>query len=111
MALDAAQKNQQGPKERGSFFSYHDVCYPAFSEWWSWSDPLVLLGVLWLNGNVDFPLLGFLTLGLVFGAPKGGSLGHMTPPTYFYFGDISSSYEALASLPSHLRHPPSPSTA
>ena len=52
----------------------------TFSKEWLWPDPLILsLGVLWLNGIVDCPLLGFLTLGLVSGAPRGGSLGCMTP--------------------------------
>ena len=37
------------------------------------------LGVLWLNGTADFPLLGFLISGLVSGAPEGSPLGHMAP--------------------------------
>ena len=37
------------------------------------------LGILWLNGTADCPLLGFFTSGLVFGAPKGWPLGHMSP--------------------------------
>ena len=50
------------------------------SEGWLWSDPLVLpLGVLWLNGTVDYTLLGFLTPRLVSKAPRGWSIGHMTP--------------------------------
>ena len=38
----------------------------AFFEGWLWMDSLIFsLGVLWLNGIVEFPLLGFLTLGMV----------------------------------------------
>ena len=44
----------------------------TFSKGWLWSDPLIFsLGVLWLNGIVDYALLGFLTLGLVSRALKG----------------------------------------
>ena len=37
------------------------------------------LGILWLNGIVDFPLLGFLSSGLLHVAPKGSPLGNMAP--------------------------------
>ena len=47
------------------------------------------------NIVVDYPLLGFLTLGLAFKAPRGGSLGHMTPPTYCCSSDISSVKQEL----------------
>ena len=37
------------------------------------------LGILWFNGTVDFPLLGFLTSRLVSEAPEGSPLDHMAP--------------------------------
>ena len=37
------------------------------------------LGIIWLNGIVEFPLLGFLTSGLLHVAPKGSPLGNMAP--------------------------------
>ena len=37
------------------------------------------LGVLWLNGTADYPLLRFLTSRLVSKAPEGSPLGHMAP--------------------------------
>ena len=44
----------------------------VIEQWWLWLGPLVLpLGVLWLNGTADYPLLGFLTLGFVSEAPRG----------------------------------------
>ena len=60
---------QMCPKEREPiFFTRRGV----IEQWQSWMGPLVLpLGLLWLNGVVDFPLLGFLTLGLVSRAPRG----------------------------------------
>ena len=54
--------------ERAIFLTRRDV----IEQWWSWMGPLVPpLGVLWLNGTANFPLLKFLTLGLVSGAPRG----------------------------------------
>ena len=66
--------------ERANFF-YQQGCYQAM---------VVMVGpfghpleVLWLNGIVDYPLLGFLTSGLVSGAPKGWPLGHMATYTIY----------------------------
>ena len=69
------------PMERGPiFFARRGI----IEQWWSWLGPLVHpLGVLWLNGNVDCLLMGFLTSGLVSGAPNGWPLGQMAPyPVY-----------------------------
>ena len=64
------------PRERAIFSTRTGV----IEQWWSWLGPLVLdLGVLWFNGTVDCPLLGFLTSGLVPKAPEGSPLGHMAP--------------------------------
>ena len=47
---------------------------------------------------------GFLTLGLVFGAPRGRSLGHMTP--YLISTQVTAFHsEALASSFNHLQAP------
>ena len=91
------------PRERDTLFLTRRC---VIQQCWSCLGPLVLpLGVLWLNGIVDFPLLGFLTLGLVSRAPRGWSLGHMTPHLFPCTGDPSLSCETLVSLHSHLRHP------
>ena len=77
----------------------------AFSKGWLWPNPLVLsLGELWLNGIVQCTLFGFLTLRLVFRAPRGRSLGHMTP--YLISTQVTAFHsEALASSFSHLQAP------
>jgi len=64
------------PRRERSIFTRRGV----IQQWCSWLGTLILpLGVVWLNGTADFPLLGFLTLGLVSRALKGWTLGHMTP--------------------------------
>ena len=64
------------PRRERSFFTRRGV----IQQWWSWLGTLILpLGVVWLNGTTDFPLLGFSTLGLVSRALKGWTLGHVTP--------------------------------
>ena len=78
-------------------YVHKDMDVVSTFEGWLWLDLLVFpLGVLWLNGIVDCPLMGFLTLGFVTEAPRGRSLGHMTPCLFSTPATVSSS-ESLAS--------------
>ena len=68
--------------ERANFFD-QEGCYRAMVVMDGPFGPP--LGVLWLNGTVDFPLLGFLTSRLVSRAPKGSPLCHMATSLVYMF--------------------------
>ena len=60
------------PEGEGQFFDHEGFYWAMVVMVGPFGPPL---SVLWINGTVDSPLKGFLTLGLVSRAPKGSQLG------------------------------------